>query len=184
MIFCLFAYPAHVPVDNIGEFFAGILHPFLVPAHVLAIVISGLLASRIPRRSLAISRIFMVALFLGLLASGLGMRLPVTLLLLIALLLSGGFVAADPHRFKTAGAFALVAVTGCLLGLDSVFEDLTGGDLWWCLAGCLVGAGFASFYLSKLAKLANKKWQHIAIRIAASWIATVGLLMIALKLAA
>ncbi|MBN2717686.1 MAG: HupE/UreJ family protein [Deltaproteobacteria bacterium] len=180
--------PAHVPVKNISEFYAGILHPLIVPAHVLAIIIAGFVAARIPAYTLSLTRSFAGGLLVGLCASGLGLRVDETtaLLILMIIFLSGVYVAANlPHlqKYATNISYGLAISAGILVGLDTVFNDLDGAALWWCLLGTLVGASVMSFVVARFARLARQPWQHIAVRVAASWIAAIGLLMLALALA-
>lgn len=174
--------PAHVTIEKVNEFFAGILHPLMVPTHVLALLIAGLIASRAARASLTVSRVFVLALLVGLTASGLGLRMPVAWLLPLAICLSGIYVAINAQWQKPVVSTVLAAALGALIGLDTTFDALSGKGLWWCLLGALIGAGLPSFYVARLAKKASRRWQHIAVRIMASWIFAVSLLMVALSL--
>ena len=178
------AIPAHVPIENINEFYAGILHPLMVPAHIMTIILVGLTASRIPGEALGLSRLFMTGLTVGLVASGFGVTTAFPLwLLYVMLCLLGVYVASNFQYRQPLFSRILLVTAGLLMGLDTTCEELRGGALWLCLVGSLIGAGFVAFYVALIAKKAKKKWQHIAIRVVASWIGAIGLLMLALELA-
>jgi urease accessory protein len=175
-------YPAHVTIEKVNEFFAGILHPLMVPTHVLALLVAGLIAARAAKASLTVSRIFVLALMAGLTASGFEARVSTDWMLPLAIGLSAIFVAANIHWQKPLLSFVLVFSLGILIGIDTAFPELSGKALWWCLLGALIGAGLPSFYVARLATKASRRWQHIALRVIASWIFAVSILMVALSL--
>jgi urease accessory protein len=175
-------YPAHVTIENVNEFFAGILHPLMVPTHVLALLVAGLIAARAAKARLTVSRIFMLALMAGLTASGFGAPVSTDWMLPLTVGLSAIFVAANIQWQKPFLSSVLVSALGILMGIDTTFPELSGKALWWCLLGALIGAGLPSFYVARLATKASRRWQHIAIRVIASWIFAVSILMVALSL--
>lgn len=159
----------------------GVLHPLAVTQHLLALMAAGLLAGRWSGQR------FEPALWAGFgcLAVGLalapqsplpGVAIGLTVLTLLASLL---VVSNRP----IAGAFALpaVALTCLLVGVDSpVPPDGLPGNSIAAGAGTFLGAGLTVFYLAFAARLASKPWQLIGVRVAASWLGAVALLMMAL----
>ncbi|MBN2341527.1 MAG: HupE/UreJ family protein [Deltaproteobacteria bacterium] len=180
---CLFAVPAHLPIENINEFYNGILHPLLVPAHLLTIITAGLLAGQQPSHTLLRSRIFMGAAAVGLILSALGVRIATPLPLIVYVLVIAIAVAARSERFPVFIVTLAPVPLGILLGIDSAFDGLTTKGLVWSLLGCLLSVSFSSFYVALLVKKASRPWQHIAVRVAASWVTAICLMVAALQFA-
>lgn len=174
--------PAHIPIKNIGEFYNGLLHPFLVPTHVLAIVAVGLLAGQKSAFTLQISRSLMAAVLLGLLLSGTGVRFPAVIPLLVSTMIAAVVVTIKSPWIPQTAIYVLAMLLGLLIGIDTIFDTSRVKALIWFLGGTFFSASFASFYVALIAKKAKHKWQHIGIRIVASWICTICILMIALQL--
>lgn len=183
MLHLYFTYPAHIVIENINEFYNGLLHPFLVPAHILAMVITGIQSGQSPAHTLLISRAFMGFIVAAAMAVALGCRIPASSFLLVAVLISSIFCAAIVHHPKMV-SIGLAVITGLLLGFDSIFESSQSTQAAVLFAlGCSVSAGFVSFYIALLVRKATKQWQYIGVRIIASWAGAISLMMLALQLA-
>ena len=62
---------AHSPIEGIGDFYNGMLHPLLVPSHVLLLLALGLLRGQQGLRSMRYGLpLFVLTLCVGLLANG------------------------------------------------------------------------------------------------------------------
>lgn len=111
-----FAVPAAAHTgQGTGAVWSGLLHPFLGPDHVFAMVTVGVLAA-VLRRPLAVPAGFLVAMLLGGALGLAGMPLPggelavaVSVVALGAALVAGGVT-------RTGAALALVAVAGFVHG--------------------------------------------------------------------
>ncbi len=175
---------AHSTVEGLGEFTNGLIHPLFVTAQVLLLIALGLLISKQrpfdPRKPL-------LAYALACLA-GLAIPLPPELPNLPPVYLLGAAVAAaivlaaDWSLLpKLRVPFALAA--GLLLGLDSHPEHAADRITWLKAAlGVWIGLNVwfmtAAYYPSLLPE---KKWATYAIRVLASWIIAIAVMVLALS---
>jgi hydrogenase/urease accessory protein HupE len=174
---------AHSPIKGIGAFYNGMLHPLLVPAHLLALIAVGLLIGQnAPRGSRAALPAFAIALAIALLAGALGVP-PIPELLLPILALVCGLAVALSAPIGVAVPVAAAAVAGLLVGLDSLPEDMAGRAFWLSLAGTGTGAFLSVTYIGGLAAWLDRPWQKIGVRVLGSWTAASAILVIALTFA-
>lgn len=185
------AAAAHSPVPGLDHFYGGLLHPWLVPAHAIALLALGLAvgrrsgdadvapALRARQRTLFA---FVAALATGLVATGVtGERDTDPLLLALGLAAAAAVVAG---RVLPAWAQGLLAAAvGAVIGLGSGAGELAGRPLVLALAGAGAGATLALLAATVLADLPRAAWQRIALRVGASWLAASALLVLALELA-
>lgn len=162
---------AHSPMQGIGEFYGGILHPLLVPAHVLALTLLALWAGQSGLEALRRCHLgFLPALGLGLVLAGLGVGTASKLepALLLASVLAGLLVVLQWRPplpiFYAAGAWV-----GLLLGLDSAPEQLAPGPAAASLLGTGLGAFACLLLLADLSERARRHWQRVALRVLGSW---------------
>lgn len=162
---------AHSPMAGIGEFYGGILHPLLVPAHTLALVLLALLAGQCGLNAIRRCHLgFLPALALALVLAGLGVspyiKLEPALLLISAL---AGLLVVLQWRPPLAVVSAAGAGVGLLLGLDSAPEDLPPGPAAAALLGTGLGAFLCLLLLADLSERAQRDWQRVALRVLGSW---------------
>ena len=110
---------AHAPIEGIGAFYNGMLHPVLVPLHLVLIAGIGLLLGQQTPTPRVFGWYAFVAFFwMGLLlGQATQLAVPQAILLSFALL-AGGLVALE-HTRPTLVPAVLVAITGAGLGVDS-----------------------------------------------------------------
>lgn len=111
---------AHAPIKGIGTFYNGVLHPLLIPAHLLLVVGLGLLLGQhAPRLSRYGWFAFVAAFWVGL-ATGhmVGPNVPQTAFLALALI--AGLLVALELTLGVAFVVALAVAAGVAIGLDSV----------------------------------------------------------------
>ena len=179
------AAQAHTTFQGLGEFGSGFLHPLTTPAHVLVLLALGLsLGQHAPLRLAAPVAAFAGCATVGLLASwGVGFAgLPSPWLVGVGLCTAGLVVAARPLPGPVR--VGLGGVAALLLGLDSGVDPGTPG---LAAAKTLFATGVSlvllvvnvAFYVSLLPP---REWARVGVRVAASWIAAVGLLMLAFAL--
>jgi hydrogenase/urease accessory protein HupE len=173
---------AHAPIKGIGTFYNGVLHPVLVPAHLLTIFGLGLLLGQhAPQASRVGWFSFVVAFWAGLAGTRLGYAVPDVVLLALALC-AGLLVALD--RIGHLGiAFVLAAAAGFCLGLDSAPEGIAEGERWLALLGTATGGVLLISYVGGFAAGLVRPWQRIGVRIAGSWTAAGAGIVLALALA-
>lgn len=174
---------AHSPIQGIGNFYNGLLHPILVPAHLLLLIAVGLLLGQQgPKRvELALGG-FATAIVVGLVMAwfsiGIGLET-----LVLALSAAVGLLVAISPQMALPWCVVIALLAGLFLGIDSAQEELSGKDKLVTLFGSGVAIYFLTLYPLALAEYFNKKaWQKIGTRIMGSWIAASSLLVLALSI--
>ncbi|MDA8752587.1 HupE/UreJ family protein [Halieaceae bacterium] len=175
---------AHSPMQGIGHFYGGILHPVLVPSHLLALLALGLLVGQRGVRAMQIVYpCFLVALLMGLTRAGFSTAAPAgtePVLLLIAGCC--GLLAALAIPVPRV-ALALAALLGAfVVGADSGVENLNRQETFGALFGAGVGACIVLIVVAGLAEMPRRDWQRIMVRILGSWCAASAALVLALAL--
>jgi hydrogenase/urease accessory protein HupE len=169
---------AHLVNSGLGPFYDGAMHLALSPGDLLGLVAATLLAGL---RGARAGRLTLVALPLAWFIAGLiGLALPFTIdlpwLAVLSFAILGVLVAVDPSLPPLAVA-SLAASFGALHGL------LNGSVLGVIGAGVpsLVGIVATVFLTALLVSAAvvslRPAWTRIAVRVAGSWVAAVGMLM-------
>jgi len=175
---------AHAPIKGIGTFYNGVLHPVLVPGHLLLLLATGFFLGQFaPRSSRTALPVFALALAAGLAVSAFeAPALPSWMVSGLALL-AGLLVAL---RFEPFSALAiwLALVAGLLVGLDSVPDAGEGDRAWLALSGTAVGGLLLVIFAGGASATFNRSWQPIAIRVLGSWVAASSLMMLTFELTA
>lgn len=175
---------AHVVTDGMGVFPAALLHPLVTPAHVLNIVVLGLwLGRQAPLQIKKPLAAFAVSLASGLLTTVLlpKQALPSLVPTMLGMAMVSAAVVASTRELPMQWRLCWFAAVGLTLGLDSGIDQtdrgfILGEILTGIFLSFIVFLHAVAFYLSLLPA---QKWSQTAIRIAASWIAAIGLLMMA-----
>jgi urease accessory protein len=173
---------AHVAIEGVGGFWGGLLHPLLVPTHALALVALGLFVGQ-QRECRIPCAVFIVALVAGLaaIASAVGAT-PAATVLFTSTMLAGVLVAVGRLLPAPIG-WALAAVTGVSVGLDSPPQAITIAEGNAMLAGTAVGALLLLLAVVAAASVVRHPMAKLAMRILGSWIAASAMLMLAIALA-
>jgi hydrogenase/urease accessory protein HupE len=173
---------AHSPVKGIGNFYGGLLHPVLIPAHVLLLSALGLLlGQQAPRENQFPLLIFLVFTVTGLVVAGNsnGGKFETVQLLVAGAI--GLLVAINPQIPVLLRSLAS-AITALLIGIDSGQAELVAAPLFAALLG--TGLGMCVFLLGAMS-IADfcraRPWQKIGIRVIGSWIAASALLVLSLS---
>lgn len=174
---------AHSPIPGIGGFYNGILHPFLVPAHLVVLVGLGLWLGQqtMPRIEPALIA------FSLMLVAGLGLSSFVTLgdgqiWLLLACALAVGLLVAAAWSLPRAATAAVAGLIALLVGLDSAADASGLQARLLVLAGVAVGVHLLLLNLVALTSYARKPWLRIGVRVVGSWSAASALMVLALTL--
>lgn len=173
---------AHTPIQGIGNFYNGLLHPVLVPAHLLLLVAVGLFFGQQGSKAIQPAvGVFAFATVAGLTAAWFSITGETETFILVLSAVIGLVIAMAPKvALLWYGVIALLA--GFLLGIDSAQEALSGKDKLVTLFGSGVAIYLLVLYPMALAIYSNNKaWQKIGIRIVGSWVAASSLLVLALS---
>ena len=170
---------AHLVTSGLGPYYDGALHLLMSPGDLLGLVAVALLAGRGGARS---GRLTVIALSVAWLLGGLvGLGLPnspdLAAIGTVSFLVMGLLVALDV-RLSPVSIAAVAGAYGVLHGLINGMALAEAG----AEASTLFGIVLAVLCLAVLTAAAvvplTALWARVAVRVAGSWIAAVGLLMI------
>ena len=170
---------AHLVNTGLGPFYDGVSHFLFTPEDVLPALalalLAGLRGARAGRLALAaLPGAWLVGGFVGLALPTVGSSVALTTL---SFLLLGGLVAADA-RLRPVWVVALAMVVGLVHGYfnGSAMAEAKLGVLG------LLGIATTVFVMTALAAALvaalRAPWTRIAVRVAGSWIAATGLLLL------
>ncbi len=174
---------AHSPIEGIGNFYNGLLHPVFVPAHLLLLIAVGLfLGQQGPKPIQTVLGTYAFAIVVGLTGAWFSIGAEMEAFILVLSTATGLLIAINPE-IKLFLCMAIAALTGFFLGIDSAQETLSGKDKLVTLFGSGIAIYFLLLYPMVLADHFKKKaWQRTGIRIVGSWVAASSLLVMALLL--
>ena len=174
----------HIAIDGLGSLGNGALHPFATPSHALAIAALGLaFGQRIPFRLKVPMAGLAAGSAAGLLASGFAPASAVVPAILWSLVLGLATWTTLDLRAPVAALAAAAVAAGFLCGLDSAAESTDPAEAAKFLTGCWLGINAGAGYLGLcVSHSRGRPWARIAIRVAASWILAVALLVLAFSL--
>lgn len=178
------AAQAHVVIEGVSGFSGGLLHPLLVPAHILALLGAGLMAGcQHPRKAVALVIVFAgsLATVAGFVAMAYAPLEPGLILLVCTVLASLGAAYGAPLPFAVSGI--VTGLVAMALLLDSVPAVLSRMETMLALSGTALTA-FALFALVTILSVAARPgWPRTGVRIAGSWCAASALLVLVAQLA-
>jgi urease accessory protein len=175
---------AHPTIPGATGFIGGLLHPFVVPAHLMALCALGLLlGQRAARERTVLLAIFAVALAAGVaaIASALAAENPDVAVLAAAAIL--GLLVALARPVPLIGVAPVLFVTGVAIEFDSVPQEISTAETLLALAGTSVTVFSIPTLLAMLMACLQRDWQRLAVRIVGSWIAASAMLVLVLRLA-
>jgi hydrogenase/urease accessory protein HupE len=178
---------AHGEIKGVGAFYSGVLHPFISPAHLIALVALGLLFGQ---RGVLASRHAMAALVAAT-AVGLWLSLrlsgppePELLLLALGMLMGLGVVLA--LRLPGWVLPPLAILVGLAVGFGSAPDGMAPAQRSAALIGTLVGASLCVACLAGLVHhLQQLRWTgaRIGVRVVGSWLSASAILVLTLAVA-
>lgn len=175
---------AHTPIEGVGSFYGGMLHPIVVPAHLLLLVGLGLWIGQQGIRHIEVGLPgFVAGLAFGLPCAGLGWVTYIPAPVLLAPAALAGLWVASAWRLPREAIGVGAVASGLLIGLDSAPETAEGREAVLMLIGVALGAGFVLIHELALTEFFRRPWQRVAVRIAGSWVAAIALMVLALSLA-
>ena len=173
---------AHTAAREVGDFYAGVLHPVTALEHVLSFVALGLLVGQQGRKASPAVLMFSMLLMLGATSALWLPAVPYAGLLNIAsAVLLGGLIAlARPLPVALTQGISVVfglshgfANGTAIVGAVKPYLFIPGIGL----AGLIVPAW--GMILTDFVMRQRAGWMHIAVRVAGSWIAAIGILVLA-----
>lgn len=173
---------AHSSIKGVGDFYAGLLHPLTTLEDVLPFLALGILAGQQGTRVQSALPVFWIALMVGVTVSLWVPSLPtVGFINIVSALVLGALIAACV-AFPVPVYIALAVLFGLSHGYanGSAITPQTKPYLFIpgvALAGLLV-AGFGEV-VAEYALRRKIGWMTIAVRVSGSWIAAIGVLVLA-----
>lgn len=169
---------AHLVTSGLGPFYDGALHLAISPDDLLGLLAAALLAGLCGARA---GRLTVFVLPLSWFAAGLiGLNLPLSFdlpwLSIVSFLALGVLVAVNPKLHPKAVA-SLAGLFGVIHGLfnGSALAAIGAGPM--ALAGIAVTVCVIALLVSAFVVSLHPAWTRIAVRVAGSWVAAVGMLM-------
>jgi urease accessory protein len=180
-LLALAAAPAHAHLveTGFGAFYDGLAHVVLTPADVLVVVAIALLAGQ---RGTQAARWALLALPAAwLLGATIGTRFPsaaaLPLLTTLTFAAAGTLVVLDA-KLRAAGVAVLATAAGLIHGFVNGATMTPGGANRLALAGAVTAVFCLLAILAAQVTTLHAGWTRIAVRVAGSWIAAAGLLML------
>ncbi|MDX1643679.1 MAG: HupE/UreJ family protein [Thermoanaerobaculia bacterium] len=170
---------AHLASSGMGPFYDGVLHLLISPLELLGLATLTLLAGLCGRRA---GRLAVLALPAAWLVGGLvGLALAVEISLpwwsALSLVVLGGLVALDVD-LAPGIVGCLAAAYGAVAGLLDGAALESAGEGWVALLGSSVAVSLIVLLLLAAVVSLAAAWMRIAVRVAGSWMAALGLLML------
>jgi urease accessory protein len=189
LIFTLIAFPMLIPapafahpVQGVGDFYAGMLHPLITIESVLPLVAFSLLAGQQRRESaIPLLAALPIALVIGAVAASLG-AVPRGLGMAQLVLTAGlGLLILVARPLGPWVLTALCAAVGIFVGWTNASENLGQvSPLRFVTGFALIGL-LLLVYANGLVRNLRAEWARIAIRVVGSWIAAASILVLGLK---
>ena len=170
---------AHLVETGFGAFYDGLAHVVLTPADLLVVIALALLAGQ---RGTQAARWALLALPAAWLAGGaIGARFPaeaaLPLLTTLTFAVAGTLVVLDA-KLRAAGVAVLAGAVGLLHGFVNGATMMPGGASTLALAGAVTAVFSIVAILAAQVTTLRAGWTRIAVRVAGSWIAAAGVLML------
>ncbi len=175
---------AHVVNPTLGGFMTGLIHPLSAAEHLLPMLALGLMAAQ--QRQLKAERV--TGVFLGALAAGAVTALVIgpsfityaNVLNVASMIIIGILIAAAPP-LPSSACYALSLLFGISHGFGNSVTLINSANFHEFIPGLLTGAFLAilgGIVTAELVHRLHSTWPHIALRVAGSWIAAIGLLIL------
>jgi len=175
---------AHDVVPGVGGFYGGLLHPLLIPAHLLALAGIGLFLGQQQRpMSVGLLAVFTASLVIGVIAivSAVSPMYQGEVVLGVAAV--AGLLVALARPIRALLSLPLITIAGIAIMLDSVPDDMSMQRTFLALVGTVIAAFILATLIAEATRALAHDWQRIGVRILGSWIAASAILVLAVRLA-
>lgn len=174
---------AHSLSSRFGDFYGGLLHPLSALEHALPILALGLLAGQQGARAARwLLLVFPLGLLVGAILASVAPPLPWVRLVDMVSFIVFGLLAAAAWRLP----LALMVGLGALFGVSHGYENglamspETAAHLFVLGVASIGAVALTLVSATTIALAAKAVWPRVAVRIAGSWIAAIGIMMIGL----
>lgn len=175
---------AHDVVPGVSGLTGGLLHPLLVPAHLMALAALGLFLGQQPRRTSAgLVAVFTASLIIGVIAIVSAVSPVYQGDVVLAVAAIAGLLVALARPITALLSLPLIAIAGIVLMLDSVPHEMSMQTTFLALVGTVIAASIMITLVAEAGRALTRDWQRIGVRIVGSWIAASAILVLALRLA-
>jgi urease accessory protein len=178
------AHPAaaHTLNNRFGDFYAGVAHPVTALEHAPPLLAMGLLAGQQGERAARWLVLVPLALLIGAGLAAAAPWLPAMGLLNAASFVVLGLLLAAAWRLLLPVLIALGAVFGISHGYENGRAMAPDTAVHLFVLGVAAAGGVVTALVSAATiDLAAKPWSRVAVRIAGSWIAAIGIMTIGLR---
>jgi urease accessory protein len=170
-------------VVGVGGFYGGLMHPWLVPAHGLALLAIGLLASQqTPMHCRALLALFTASLMAGIGVIVLAFAVTDADLAVLAVAGLAGIAVALARPLSVLLTGPVVMTAGGAVMLDSVPQEISMQATFLALMGTAIAAVVMLAAVVAVVLRLKHGWPAIAVRVVGSWIAASAILVLALRL--
>jgi len=166
-------------MDN---FYNGVLHPLLVPAHALLLIIFGLYVNQKGAEQVSSIGLFILAIIPGLITSWFNVfeSLEWTLLMLSVIV---GILTASNAVISSYLPKVVAVLVGVLIGADSTQTALVGAERLTFFLGCGLGMMLIVILSWGLGDYTRSfAWMRVGVRVIGSWIAASAILVLVLAI--
>jgi len=175
------ASEAHAISTTVGDFYGGILHALLVMAHVFPFIALSIVAGQqgpeLARKSLVA---FLAALLAGVITAFFTGQVIAVFYINIISLIVLGILAALSFKLPRWFLYSTIIFFGFTHGFQNGSELSQTQSPVLFITGLLTGGLILFSVIAALTISIRKEWFQIALRVIGSWIAAIGLMMIAL----
>jgi urease accessory protein len=173
----------HGDTESVNDFYAGLLHPVLVPAHLMVLLASGLLVSQYVREhGQRLLAGMLVSLPAGLMISRLtAVPQDVMMIGFLVLGLVISLLVVVAARVPRKALLTIGLISGSWVGADSGHGNPGDASLFsTVMLGTWVGAMAVVCGVAGLLIDQQRDWQRLGIRVGGAWISAACILTLAL----
>jgi HupE / UreJ protein len=173
---------AHSPIMGIGGVTGGILHALLIPEHGMSLLALGLALGQLEKPERRTGILIFVAVLTGALvaaAFAVGEAMAADVLLATTGILGLLIVTLWTPAYLI---WALAAIVGMTIGLDSRPEVASNGEVIQMLVGSGLGAAICLAIVAEVSFLLRSNAQRIVARVVGSWITAIAILVLSLRI--
>ncbi len=172
---------SHAISTTVGDFYGGIFHTLLVMAHVFPFIALSIVAGQqgpdLARKSLVA---FLAALLAGAVTAFYTGPLTAVFYINIISLIVLGILAALSFKLPRWFLYSIIMFFGFTHGFQNGTELSQTQSPILFMTGLLTGGLILFSIIAALTISIKKEWFQIALRVVGSWVAAIGLMMIAL----
>jgi urease accessory protein len=183
--FPLLLWPTGVsahPMPGVGDFYAGILHPLTAIESLLPMIALSLFAGQQVRKSaIIIVAVFPISLMAGAALGGLARSPAIAGWINLGSMAVLGLLVAVARPLPAVLVVALSAVLGTTIGLANGAEIGRQVSPYRFIPGLALAGLLVVSYGIGCVRALRQPWLQVGFRVLGSWIAAVGILVLALR---